>query len=147
MTNVVDCRRARLMAFKRLLDLPEWPLRWSSSRAAFSDARDWSRASVLSRLFLAHAAARIPGDLVSSSTPLSRPRHVFGLVLSVYRTGSIAVGANRERLARNIPSAARWSLLCGTSLLGIGVAEAGAAAWLGWIHRLPVMFVEIRRTC
>ena len=47
--------------------------------------------------------------------------------------------AMRQPAGSVTPRAASWFLLCGTSLLGIGMAEASAAAWLGWIHRLPAL--------
>ena len=70
---------------------------------------------------------------------------VIGLILSV---GVFARSWSRTNCRAGWlghSGAARWSLLCGTTLLANGVAEAGAAAWLGWLHRLPAMpvrFVE-----
>jgi hypothetical protein len=61
----------------------------------------------------------------------------FGLAIS-----ASAIARSRSRVDnqpgwRRHPGAARCFLVCGTSLLGILMAETGAAAWLGWIHRLP----------
>jgi hypothetical protein len=45
-------------------------------------------------------------------------------------------------IIRRFPSgshAARWLLLCGSILLGLMLAEAAAAVWLSWIHRLPAL--------
>ncbi len=58
------------------------------------------------------------------------PSAVMGTVISgwlAWRSGWTRAGA------------VRWLLLCGSTVLGLGLAEAGAAAWLAWIHRLPSM--------
>jgi hypothetical protein len=43
----------------------------------------------------------------------------------------------RRRLRR--PIAARLWLVCASSLIGLAGAEGGAALWLAWAHRLPVL--------
>ena len=63
----------------------------------------------------------------------------FGLILSACfssRARQRAIGHTGRRYQSRT---ARWLLLCGTTLVFFAVAETGAAAWLGWIHRLPAM--------
>ena len=64
---------------------------------------------------------------------------VLGFVLSAWVVARSRQHADdrRDRSAR--PKAARWLLLCGSSLVAMVMAEAVAAAWLGWIHRLPAL--------
>jgi hypothetical protein len=71
------------------------------------------------------------------------PAAVLGTVLSgwmVWRAGR--PGAKTARSRRVRPSRARalrWLLLCGSTLVGLGLAETASALWLAWIHRLPTL--------
>ena len=53
-----------------------------------------------------------------------------------WRAGRTGVGTSG---GPSRAAAARWLLLCGLTVLGLGLAEAASAAWLAWIHRLPAM--------
>ena len=49
-----------------------------------------------------------------------------------------ACGVSRaKRRGHRASWRARGLLLCSTNLMALGLAEAGAAAWLAWMHRLP----------
>jgi hypothetical protein len=70
------------------------------------------------------------------------PAAVVGVVISgwmVWRGGrAVALGpAGRIIPTPSRSIAARCLLLCASTVLGLGLAEAVAAAWLGWVHRLP----------
>jgi hypothetical protein len=75
---------------------------------------------------------------------------VVATVVLGFATSASAIAWPRARVDsqpawRRRPRAARYFLVCVASLLGIVMAETGAAAWLGWIHRLPALptkFVE-----
>jgi hypothetical protein len=60
-------------------------------------------------------------------------------VLPAAVIGTVVSGGLARRAGRNRVVAVRGMLLCGSTVLGLGLAEAGAAAWLAWIHRLPTM--------
>ncbi len=66
---------------------------------------------------------------------------VVGVVISgwmTWRAGRAVASSPAGRIPRpSRATAARGLLLCVSTNLGLGLAEAGAAAWLGWIHRLP----------
>jgi hypothetical protein len=66
--------------------------------------------------------------------PAVPPAAVLGLAIAAWAVR----WAGRPRGPRPARSAAmRWLLVCGSTLLGLGLAEAAASAWLAWIHRLP----------
>ncbi len=121
------------------LGLPERPSRWFPS---VSPSFWLETGSGLLVPAVCSSGTRLPRSWRSFllSIPQLLAAAVFGLVLSRVRTW-LDRGHERSpaRAGCKAPSAARWLLLCGTSLLSIGIAEAGAAAWLGWIHRLPAM--------
>jgi tetratricopeptide (TPR) repeat protein len=77
--------------------------------------------------------------------PAVFPTAVMGTAISgwlAWRAGRAGAGACRGRSRAGWPSrgsAVRSLLLCGSTVLGLGLAEASAAVWLAWIHRLPVM--------
>jgi hypothetical protein len=124
--------------FKRLARPVGLAIALVSIGAAVFLTGDWLRAIGPGRLFLGHAAAALLAIFLVVY-PAAAAAAVFGLVLSVYALGRSRSGANTHTGWPRHPRAARWLLLSGTSLLSIGVAEAGAAAWLGWTHRLPAM--------
>ena len=71
--------------------------------------------------------------------PAVLPAAVMGMVISgwlVWRAGRTGVGTTG---GPSRAAAARWLLLCGSTVLGLGLAEAASAAWLAWIHRLPTL--------
>jgi hypothetical protein len=119
-----------------------WPVATAiamvSIGAAIFLSRDWLSAFGPGRLFLRHTAATLVAIFLAVY-PVFPTAAVFGLVLSLYILGRSRSGANPRAGWLRDPRAARWLLLCGTSLLSIGIAEAGAAAWLGFIHRLPAI--------
>ncbi len=136
MTNVGFQRiRDRLKPLARLAGTTIALLGFS---AAVFLSRDWLAAFGPGRLFLKKAAATLLAILLTAY-PAVAAAAVFGLVLSVCALGRSGSGASARAGWLRHPRAARWCLLCAASLLGIGIAEASAAAWLGWIHRLPVM--------
>jgi hypothetical protein len=99
---------------------------------------DWLRAFGPSRLLLGHTAAALLA-VVLAVYPVVTAAAITGLVLSGCTLGRARLAANTRAGWIRHPRAARWLLLCGTFLLAIGIAEAGAMTWLGWIHRLPAM--------
>ena len=105
---------------------------------------DWLRTLGPGRLFLRHAAAAVLTMLLAIY-PAAAAAATLGLALSLRTFARSRSNADsRARSLRNA-TAARWSLLCGTTLLFFGIAEAVAGAWLAWIHRLPALpatFVE-----
>ncbi len=105
--------------------------------------RDWLRAFGPGRFFPGHTAATLLAILLAVY-PTTAAAAAVGLAVSLWALARSRSGDSHARWLRN-PTAARWLLLCGTILVSIGIAEAGATAWLGWIHRLPTMpakFVE-----
>src|SRR5262249_37325702 len=85
------------------------------------------------------AAIRLLGTLLTAYPALVAAA-LAGVVISggmAWRAGRGGVSAHSKGFRQ--PSramAARCLLLCGSTVLGLALAEAGAAAWLGWIHRL-----------
>ncbi|MGP0068657.1 MAG: hypothetical protein ACLQGP_34285 [Isosphaeraceae bacterium] len=65
------------------------------------------------------------------------PAVVGGVVLTV-----VLIRARRQRARR--PMAARLLLFCASTLIGVGVLEAGSAAWLAWVHRFPTLPTRFR---
>jgi hypothetical protein len=62
------------------------------------------------------------------------------LVTALLGTFGLALYLNRERRRRvRRPIAARLWLLAASSLIGLAGVELGAALWLAWAHRLPVL--------
>jgi hypothetical protein len=61
----------------------------------------------------------------------------FGVLLILAL--AVAVLASAVFHSRSRLKAARWLLLCGSTVLGLLIAEATAAVWLAWIHRLPAL--------
>ena len=111
--------------------------------AAVFLCRDCLDAFGPSRLFLKHTAATLLAILLAAY-PAVAAAAVFGLVLSICALGRSRSGPNARAGPLRHSRAARWCILCTALLLGIGIAEASAAAWLGWIHRLPVMPSKFR---
>ena len=112
-----------------------------SVREAVFLCRDCLDAFGPSRLFLKHTAAT-SWRSCSPLTPLSRPRP--SLVL--FYQSSHLVDRDRDRMhapARCVISAGRWCILRPRCCRDRN-REARAAAWLGWIHRLPVMPSKFR---
>ncbi len=104
-------------------------------------SRDWFRVFVPGRrLFRNSAAALLKAILTGYLVALAVT--VFGVMLSAWavarskRHGADAPGWWRRR------KAARWLLLCGSSLLAMIMAEAVSAARLAWLHRLPALPVR-----
>ena len=60
----------------------------------------------------------------------------YFIVLTAVVLAMVILGSVVWR-SRSRSKAARWLLLCGSIVLGLVMAEAAAAVWLSWIHRLP----------
>jgi hypothetical protein len=106
--------------------------------------RDWLRTFGPSRHFLRRATASLLTVLLAAY-PATAAAAAIGLALSLWAFARAKLPADSRARWLQIGSAARWSLLCGTTLLSIGIAEAVAGAWLAWSHRLPALpatFVE-----
>ncbi len=71
------------------------------------------------------------------------PAAVFGTVVTgwmVWRAGRPSAKTVRSSRVRwSGAGALRTLLLCGSTVLGLGVAEMASAVWLAWIHRLPAL--------
>jgi hypothetical protein len=106
--------------------------------AAIFLSGDWLWAFGPGRLVLQHAAAAVLAMLLALY-PIVAAAAVSGLFLSIVLLACSRSGRNTRAGWLRRPRAARFLLLCGTTLLGIGIAEASAEAWLGWIHRFPHM--------
>ncbi len=68
------------------------------------------------------------------------PAAVLGTVLSGWMVCAgrpVAKTVRRRGLRPSRASAWRWLLLCGSTVVGLGLAETASAVWLAWIHRLP----------
>jgi hypothetical protein len=97
--------------------------------------RDWLTTFGPGRLFFGHAAAALLTMLLAIY-PMTAAAATVGLGLSLRAFARSRSGADSPaRWLRN-GRAARWSLLCGTTLLLFGSADAAAGAWLGWIRSL-----------
>ena len=62
---------------------------------------------------------------------------LLGLTLSAWTIARSRSRGDSQPGCQRRNRAARCFLMCGTSLFAMVMAEIGAAAWLGWIHRLP----------
>ena len=60
----------------------------------------------------------------------------YFVVLTAVALAVVVLGCIVWR-SRSRSKTARWLLLCGSIGIGLVMAEAAAAAWLSWIHRLP----------
>jgi lysophospholipase L1-like esterase len=60
----------------------------------------------------------------------------YFVVLAAVAVAVVVLGSIVWR-SRSRSRTARWLLLCGSIVLGLVTAEAAAAVWLSWIHRLP----------
>ena len=60
----------------------------------------------------------------------------YVVVLTAVAVALVILGSVVWR-SQSRPKTARWLLLCGSIILGLVMAEATAAIWLSWIHRLP----------
>lgn len=78
-------------------------------------------------------------SVVIAVYPMVPVATVLGLAISSCAIARRRSGGDDQSGWRRRPGAARCFLVCTTSLLGMVLAEAGAAAWLGWIHRLPAL--------
>ncbi len=66
----------------------------------------------------------------------------YALVLGGSLLGGLATGRATYRAMRlrgDWKRPARLFLLCGSTLLSLGMVEAGSAAWLAWEHRMPAL--------
>ncbi len=62
----------------------------------------------------------------------------YFVVLTAAALGVVILGSVVWR-SKSRSKAGRWLLLCGSIVLGLVMAEAAAAVWLSWIHRLPAL--------
>ena len=79
--------------------------------------------------------------------PTDYPRYLAIGILEVFLAGysvlltavalAVVVLGSVVWWSQSRSQTARWLLLCGSIVLGLGMAETAAAVWLSWIHRLP----------
>ena len=98
----------------------------------------WLGASSPGRSLLRSSATMLLSMLIAVY-PIVLAAAVLGLSLSAWAIARSRSRGDRRRGWQRCPKTARCFLVCGTFLLGIAVAEIAAAAWLGWIHRLPTL--------
>jgi hypothetical protein len=109
--------------------------------------RDWLRVVGPTRLLMRHVAVAFLATILAGYL-LIMAAAALGAVILAGVIGRCRQRGEREPEAWLRPKAARWLLLCGSVVLGSVMAEAAAAAWLAWIHRMPALparFVEPER--
>jgi hypothetical protein len=101
----------------------------------------WLRAFYPGRSLLRPTASALLSALIAVY-PAALATALFGLALSAWRIARSRSRGDSQLGCQRRARAARVFLVCGASLLGIVMAEIGAAAWVGWIHRLPNLPTE-----
>jgi len=105
---------------------------------------DWLRVVGPPRLLMRYVAGAFLATILAGY-PLVLAAAVLGAAIL---GGMIGWVGRRGAIKRGFwlrGKAARWLLLCASVVIGSVLAEAAAAAWLAWIHRMPALpgqFVE-----